>query len=175
LPSSSFASSQSFTYPRISPSQAIIRPIPISRLSSSNTNKNSSSSTDIIQSNDHLNPSININTNDRSFYHILSSCSSKNHHDAYVPLNKIDHLIQQESANEKLSSHKNSPYDNVQVGYIDDVEEGSVSLKSSICDSKTSLNTISPQKDDSESSSSSLDFHNDGSHIDEIRLYESTV
>ncbi len=178
MPPSSFASSQSYTYPRISPSQAIIRPIPITRVSSPNTNPNPSNST----SNDHLNSSTqptNINADDRHFYHIMSIPSAKNQHGVYVLLDKTDHLIQQESSNEKLLNQKTSPYDNIRVGYIDDVEEGSVSLKSSIGDSKTSLNTISPIKDGSQTSSLSLDFpndfHNGVCHINQIGLYESTV
>lgn len=102
----------------------------------------------------------------------MSSFSSNNLHNAYVSFNKIDHLIQQQSSNEELSSEKISPYDNVRVEYIDDVEEGSVSLKSSNCDSKTSLNTVSPQKDGSQSSSSSLNIQHDAN---QIKLYESTV
>ncbi|CAF0840600.1 unnamed protein product [Adineta steineri] len=183
LSSSSFPSCQSFTYPRISPSQAIIRPLPITRLHTLSTSKNLSKSSNITQSNSILNPSYEqntINTTSQNSTHIMSSISheEEEHHNAYVSLNKLDHFIQQESANEKLLIQRNSPYEYVQVGYIDDVDDGSVSLKISRCDSNGSLNTISTVKDDTQtllslsSTNSENDFNID---INQIKLHESTV
>ncbi len=58
-------------------------------------------------------------------------------------INKPDHIIQQESSNEKFSIHDKSPYEYPHVLYIDEDDERSVSLKSSISDSKTPSYTIS--------------------------------
>jgi hypothetical protein len=119
--------SRSFTHPAISPSQAIIRPLPIIRLSSPNKNKNLSNSTESIQS------------NDPNSYCIMSSSSTEE----FDVINKPDHIIQQESSNEKFSIHDKSPYEYPHVLYIDEDDERSVSLKSSISDSKTPSYTIS--------------------------------
>jgi len=164
---SPLTSSRSFTHPPISPSQAIIRPLPIIRLSSQdkNKNKNLSISTDIIQS------------NDRNSYFIMSSPSTE---EFYV-IDKTNHIIQKELFNEKLSIQNKSPYDHAQVLFIDEEDEHSVSLKSSITDSKTSSCLISNKKNHSQtlsssssSSSSSSNFSNDF-HTNQIKLHESSV
>jgi hypothetical protein len=93
----------------------------------------------------------------------------------------IDEIIQKESLNEKFSS----PYDNEQVLYIDEDDERSVSLKSSISDSKTSSYTISNKKNRSQtfsissssSSSSSLSLSNFSNRFykNQIKRLESSV
>jgi len=92
----------------------------------------------------------------------------------------IDEIIQKESLNEKFSS----PYDNEQVLYIDEDDERSVSLKSSISDSKTSSYTISNKKNRSQtfsisssSSSSSLSLSNFSNrfYTNQIKRLESSV
>jgi len=161
---SPLTSSRSFTHPPISPSQAIIRPLPIIRLTSQDKNKNLSISTDIIQS------------NDRNSYCMMSSRSTE---EFYV-VDKTNHIIQKQSSNEKLSIENKSPYDHAQVLFIDDEDEHSVSLKSSISDSKTSSCPISNKKNysqtlsSSSSSSSSPNFSNDF-HTNQIILHESSV
>jgi hypothetical protein len=122
--------------PQASPSQAIIRPLPIVRLSS---------------------PSItNGHTPGRNSYRVMPSPTSEQRHPTLVYLNKNSHLIQQqESPVEKKAVHHH-PH----VAFIDEDDEGSVSLKSSVCDSSsaTSSNTASPvpiRKDRSQTLSSS--------------------
>ncbi len=154
---SPLTSSRSFTHPPISPSQAIIRPLPIIRLSSQDKNKNFS-----------------INQNS---YCIISSPSTE---EFYV-INKSNN---NESSNEKLSIKNESHYDHAQVLFIDEDDEHSVSLKSSISNSKTSSCLISNKQNRSQtlsissssslSSSSSSNFSNDF-HTNQIKLHESSV
>ncbi len=155
---SPLTSSRSFTHPPISPSQAIIRPLPIIRFSSQDKNKNFS-----------------INQNS---YCIISSPSTE---EFYV-INKTNN---NESSNEKLSIKNESHYDHEQVLFIDEDDEHSVSLKSSISNSKTSSCLISNKKNRSQtlsisssssslSSSSSSNFSNDF-HTNQIKLHESSV
>ncbi len=154
----SLATSRSFNHPRISLSQAIIRPLPIIRLSSqNNNNKHHINSVDIIQS------------NDENSYCGMSSPST----DEYYVITKTEDLIQQESV-------KETPlYDHVKVSYIDEDDERSVSLKSTVSDSKTSSCTVSTKKNPSQtlsisSSSSSSNFSNEFYSI-QIKLHESNV
>ncbi|UJR33600.1 hypothetical protein I4U23_021037 [Adineta vaga] len=179
LSSSSFPSCQSFTYPRISPCQAIIRPIPITRLSTLNAINNLSNSTHILQSNTNRNSLLDENhltTNKRRSFHLISSSSHDDYQSAYASLNKLDYSIQQESSDDNSSSQKNSAYQCIQVEYIDEMEDGSVSLKQSICDSKESLDSLSTKKSNSPTIvSSSLDSENDIFIVNQLPLHESIV
>ncbi|CAF4466733.1 unnamed protein product [Rotaria socialis] len=179
--------------PRVqsSPSQAIIRPLPIIRLSSPTTNKILSSptmnnSSTIIQ-NGHTDPTIELNGG-RNSYRVMPSPTTEERRATYVYLNKNSNLIQQEnSLNEKPSIWKKPPNGHhPHVAYIDEDDECSVSLKSSTCDSTTatSSSTTSPvlsrknrSKTISSSSSStySNDFINGALDINQITLHESSV
>jgi hypothetical protein len=93
--------------------------------------------------------------------------------DEYYVITKTEDLIQQESV-------KETPlYDHVKVSYIDEDDERSVSLKSTVSDSKTSSCTVSTKKNPSQtlsisSSSSSSNFSNEFYSI-QIKLHESNV
>ncbi|CAF1104011.1 unnamed protein product [Rotaria sordida] len=179
-----------------SPSQAIIRPLPIIRLSSPSTNKILSSpitinSSSTIIANGHINPIIDLNTG-RNSYRIMPSPSTEERHATYVYLNKNTHLIQQENSLKEKPSIWKKPINgnHSHVAYIDEDDEGSVSLKSSTCNSTTatSSSTTSPilsRKERSEilsstsSSSSSSTFSNDFPNgaldTNQIILHESSV
>ena len=157
-----------------SPSQAIIRPLPIIRLSSPATVPKSSSP-------------ITEEVPGRNSYRVMPSPSTEERHATYIYLNKNSHLIQQDSpAKEKSSVWKKPANGHLpHVAYIDEDDEGSVSLKSSACDS-TSSSTASPiitRKDRSQtlssSSSSSSNFSNnfphENSNPNQIILHESSV
>ncbi|CAF0768015.1 unnamed protein product [Rotaria sp. Silwood1] len=177
------SSSNTLSRLRTYPAQAIIRLLPIIRLSSRNIKKNLSKSTNIIQLNDHRNPSIklkNISKNTRNSYSLKSSSSTENDDSIYVSLNKTDHLIQQKSSSyEKLSIWKKSINGHKQLVYIDQDDEHSVSLISSYYDSKTSSSTISNKKEYKQtlSSSSNISDHSyyDAIHTNKIKLRESSV
>ncbi|CAM4785379.1 unnamed protein product [Rotaria magnacalcarata] len=179
--------------PRVqsSPSQAIIRPLPIIRLSSPTTNTILSSptinnSSTIIQ-NGYTDPTIELNGG-RNSYRVMPSPTTEERHATYVYLNKNSNLIQQEnSLKEKASIWKKTPNGHhPHVAYIDEDDECSVSLKSSTCGSTTatSSSTTSPvlsRKDRSKtiSSSSSSTYSNDfldgALDINQIILHESSV
>ncbi len=151
-----------------SPSQAIIRPLPIIRLSSPN-----------------INP-INEEITGRNSYRVMPSPTTEERHATYVYLNKNSHLIQQDNSPKEKPSVWKKPINGhlPHVAYIDEDDEGSVSLKSSACDS-TSSSTTSPiisrkersqtLSSSSSSSSSSSNFSNDISDINQIILHESSV
>ncbi|CAF4524878.1 unnamed protein product [Rotaria sp. Silwood1] len=183
--------------PQASPSQAIIRPLPITRLSSPSTNKIFSSPTTInssstIISNGRISPMIDLNTG-RNSYRVMPSPSTEERHATYVYLNKNSNLIQQDNSSKEKTSIWKKPSNghHSHVAYIDEDDEGSVSLKSSTCDSTTatSSSTASPvlsRKDRSEtlsssssSSSSSSTFSNDFPNgildTNQIILHESSV
>ena len=158
-----------------SPSQAIIRPLPIIRLSSPSTIPKSASP-------------ISEEIPGRNSYRVMPSPSTEERHATYIYLNKNSHLIQQESPPKEKSSVWKKPANGhlPHVAYIDEDDEGSVSLKSSACDS-TSSSTASPilsRKErsrtlSSSSSSSSSNFSNhfrhDISNSNQIVLHESSV
>ncbi|CAF3042684.1 unnamed protein product [Rotaria sp. Silwood2] len=182
--------------PQASPSQAIIRPLPIIRLSSPSTNKLLSNPTTInssstIITNSHVSPMIDLNTG-RNSYRVMPSPSTEERHATYVYLNKNSHLIQQENSLKEKPSIWKKPINgnHSHVAYIDEDDEGSVSLKSSTCDSTTatSSSTTSPvisRKDRSEilssssssssSSTFSTDFPNGALDTNQIILHESSV
>lgn len=165
-----------------SPSQAIIRPLPIIRLSSPSTIPKSSSP-------------IGEEVPGRNSYRVMPSPSTEERHATYVYLNKNSHLIQQDSPSpkEKPSIWKKPANGHLpHVAYIDEDDEGSVSLKSSACDS-TSSSTASPiisrkersrtlSSTSSSSSSSSFsssnflnNFPHEISNSNQIVLHESSV
>ncbi len=156
-----------------SPSQAIIRPLPIIRLSSPITNPTLSSP-------------IHEESTGRNSYRIMPSPTTEERHATYIYLNKNSHLIQQDSSPKEKPSVWKKPVNghHPHVAYIDEDDEGSVSLKSSACDS-TSSSTASPilsrkersQTLSSSSSSSTFsnDFPNELPDKNQIILHESSV
>ncbi|CAF4186736.1 unnamed protein product, partial [Rotaria sordida] len=177
------SSSTTLFQPRTSPALAIIRLLPNIHFSSRNINKNISNSTNIIQSNDHINLSIepkHISKNAQNSPYIKSLPSTAKYDATYTSVTQTDHLIQQKSSsNEKLSIWKKSPCGHTQLAYIDQDDEHSVSLKSLSYDSKTSSSTILNKKDHIQTLSSSSNFSDD-SYYDIIRtnqkkLHESSV
>jgi hypothetical protein len=120
----------------------------------------------------------------RNSYRIMPSPSTEERHATYVYLNKNSHLIQQEGTPKEKTSIWKKPVNghHPHVAYIDEDDEGSVSLKSSTCDS-TSSSTTSPilsrkERVPSSSSSSSTfsnDFRNDAIDTNQIILHESSV
>lgn len=181
-----------------SPSQAIIRPLPIVRLSSPNPNKillNSigNNSSTIIK-NDHVNTTNEMNMGKNS-YQVMPSPSTEERHATFVYLNKNSNLVQQECASKEKSSiwkkPMNGQHHHSHVAYIDEDDEGSVSLKSSICHSttETSSSTTSPilsKKDRSKTLSSSSssssspssfsnNYDNGATDTNQIVLHESSV
>ncbi|UJR13650.1 hypothetical protein I4U23_000662 [Adineta vaga] len=177
---------------QVSPSQAIIRPLPIVRLSSPSFEKSFSNPSSTITTNGHISPMIEQNTG-RNSYRIMPSPSTEERQATYVYLNKNSHLIQQDSSSKEKPSIWKKPVNGhlPHVAYIDEDDEGSVSLKSSACDSPTatSSSTTSPiisRKDrsrtlssSSSSSSSSSTFSNrfptDTIDTNHIILHESSV
>jgi hypothetical protein len=119
----------------------------------------------------------------------MPSPSTEERHATYVYLNKNSHLVHQEepSPKEKPSIWKKPTNGHhPHVAYIDEDDEGSVSLKSSTCDTATSSSTASPvlsRKDrsrtlSSSSSSSSTfsnDYRNGAIDTNQIILHESSV
>ncbi|CAF0726784.1 unnamed protein product [Adineta ricciae] len=183
--SSSFPSCQLFTHPKLSPCQAIIRPLPIARLSTLKAINDLSNSTNILPSTETIRNSCisNHTIKRRSFHIISSSCvDDDEHQNEYASLNKLDSSIHQETSDDKSSIDKSSidkvsPYQCIQVDYIDDVDDGSVSLKQSICDSKGSVDSLSTKKSNSTTilSSSTLDSENDVFIVNQLPLHESIV
>jgi BRCT domain type II-containing protein len=124
----------------------------------------------------------------RNSYRVMPSPSTEERHATYVYLNKNSHLIQQDNSPKEKSSVWKKPvnghHHHPHVAYIDEDDEGSVSLKSSACDS-TSSSTTSPIQSRKErpqtlsSSSSSSAFSNDFSNElldkNQIILHESSV
>jgi len=116
----------------------------------------------------------------------MPSPSTEERHATYVYLNKNPHLIQQECPSKEKTSIWKKPVNGhlPHVAYIDEDDEGSLSLKSSTCDS-TSSSTTSPilsRKDrsrtlssSSSSSISSNHFPNDVIDTNQIILHESSV
>ena len=174
-----------------SPSQAIIRPLPIIRLASPATNKilsspiTSTSSTTM--TNGRTSPIIEANTG-RSSYRVMPSPSTEERQATYVYLNKNSNFVQQDhSPKEKPSIwQKPNHIHHSHVAYIDEDDEGSVSLKSSTCHSAiaTSSSTASPlstRKDrlqtvsSSSSSNFSHDFRSGAYQTNSMILHESTV
>jgi hypothetical protein len=159
-------------------------------MSSPSTTKPLSNPSSIITTtNGHISPLIE-QTSGRNSYRIMPSPSTEERQATYVYLNKNSHLIQQESSSKEKASIWKKPVNghHPHVAYIDEDDEGSVSLKSSTCDSvtATSSSTTSPvltKKDRSQtlssSSSSSSDFSNDfcNGAIDtnQMILHESSV
>ncbi|CAF0750989.1 unnamed protein product [Rotaria sordida] len=177
------SSSTTLFQPRTSPALAIIRLLPNIHFSSRNINKNISNSTNIIQSNDHINLSIepkHISKNAQNSPYIKSLPFTAKYDATYTSVTQTDHLIQQKSSsNEKLSIWKKSPCGHTQLAYIDQDDEHSVSLKSLSYDSKASSSTILNKKDHIQTLSSSSNFSDD-SYYDIIRtnqkkLHESSV
>jgi hypothetical protein len=178
LHSSSLTSYRSLIHARTFPCRAIIRPLPITRVSARNTNKNLSNSIDTIPSNNHRNSLIkrnNVNSDVRNSYCTVSSPSIEEHRTTCVGLNKTNNLSQHETS-------KKPPYSYTQVVYIDDDDndERSVSLKSLTCDSETSSSNISTRKNrsrtlSSSSSECSIDFDHAIILTNKLTLYESTV
>lgn len=173
---------------QVSPSQAIIRPLPIVRLSSPSLEKSPSTA---ITTNGHISPLVE-HTTGRNSYRVMPSPSTEERQATYVYLNKNSHLIQQDSSPKEKPSIWKKPANGhhlPHVAYIDEDDEGSVSLKSSACDSPTatSSSTTSPiisRKDrsrtiSSSSSSSSSTFSNpfptDTIDTNQIVLHESSV
>ena len=116
----------------------------------------------------------------------MPSPTTEERHATYIYLNKNSNLIQQESSSpkEKISiwkkpingHHHHHPH----VAYIDEDDEGSVSLKSSTCDSTSSTTSpILSRKDRSQtlsSSSSSSTFSESlPNDPNQIILHESSV
>ncbi|CAF1310190.1 unnamed protein product [Adineta steineri] len=181
--------------PQLSPSQAIIRPLPIIRLSSPNINKIYSNPSSTMTtpttttSNGRISPVAEQNSGGRNSYRVMPSPSTEERQATYVYLNKNSHLIQQESSTKEKPSIWKKPVNGhlPHVAYIDEDDEGSVSLKSSTCDTATSSNTTSPiisRKDrsrtlsSSSSSSSSTyshDYPNGPIDTNQIILHESSV
>ena len=174
--------------PQASPSQAIIRPLPIVRLSSPSITTSPSSSSTII-TNGHTREEIDA-TPGRNSYRVMPSPTTEQRHPTFVYLNKNSHLIQQDSPTEEKASVWKKPVNghHPHVAYIDEDDEGSVSLKSSTCDSSTatSSNTASPipiRKDRSQtlssSSSSSSTFSAEippsANETNQLILHESSV
>ena len=116
----------------------------------------------------------------------MPSPSTEERHATYVYLNKNTHLIQQDSSPKEKPSVWKKPVNGhlPHVAYIDEDDEGSVSLKSSACDS-TSSSATSPvvsrkersQTLSSSSSSStfSKEFPNELPDKNQIILHESSV
>lgn len=178
--SSSFPSCQLVTHPKLSPCQAIIRPLPIARLSTLKAINDLSNSTNILPSTETIRDScISDHTIKRRSFHIISSsCADDDEQqNAYASLNKLDSSIHQETSDDKSSIDKVSPYQCIQVDYIDDIDDGSVSLKQSICDSKGSVDSLSTKKSNSPTilSSSTLDSENDVFIVNQLPLHESIV
>lgn len=181
--------------PQASPSQAIIRPLPVTRFSSPNPNNvfsnlTTNNSSTIIQ-NGHSSPVMESNGG-RNSYRVMPSPTTQERHATYVYLNKNSNLIQQEpSPKEKPSIWKKpSNGHHPHVAYIDEDDEGSVSLKSSACESMTGTSssatspvlprkdrsqTISSSSSSSSSSTYSNDFINDALDVNQIILHESSV
>jgi len=121
----------------------------------------------------------------RNSYRIMPSPSTEERHATYVYLNKNPHLIQQDSSPKEKTSIWKKPVNghHPHVAYIDEDDEGSVSLKSSTCDSTSSTTSpILPRKDRSQTLSSSSssstfskDFRNDLNDTNQIILHESSV
>lgn len=143
-----------------SPSQAIIRPLPIIRLTS---------------------PTVE-NVSGRNSYRVMPSPSTEERQATYIYLNQNSHLIQQnQSTNSKKLSNGHFPH----VAYIDEDDEASVSLKSSACDSSSSSSTASPVvsrkersqtiSSSSSSSSSSTTYLPQTLDPNQIVLHESSV
>ena len=138
-----------------SPSQAIIRPLPIVRLTS---------------------PAIADNTSGRNSYRIMPSPSTEERQATYIYLNQNPHLIQQDpTPSTKKLSNGHFPH----VAYIDEDDEASVSLKSSACDSSSSSTTspVVTRKERSKtiSSSSSSTYSSQNLDPNQIILHESSV
>lgn len=160
--------------PLMSPSQAIIRPLPIVRLSSPNVNINRP----VVQSME--------NSLGRNSYRVMPSPTSEERHATYIYLNKNSNLIQQESpvADESSALWKKTNINghHPHVAFIDEDEEGSVSLKSTTETSSTASVTIS-RKDRSQTlSSSSSDSSKFSNKIpnglvdnNQVTLHESSV
>ena len=179
-----------------SPSQAIIRPLPIIRLMSPSIAKPLSSplhTPSTILTNGHSSPSVEQDTG-RNSYRVMPSPTTEERHATFVYLNKNNHLVQQEASSSSSPKEKAAIWKkpvnghHPHVAYIDEDDEGSVSLKSSACgtSSATSSNTASPvlsRKDRSQTLSSSSsssstysnDFCNGASDTNQIILHESSV
>ena len=179
-----------------SPSQAIIRPLPIIRLMSPSIAKPLSSpmhTPSTTLTNGHGSAGVEQDTG-RNSYRVMPSPTTEERHATYVYLNKSNHLVQQEasssSSKEKAAIWK-KPVNghHPHVAYIDEDDEGSVSLKSSArgTSTATSSNTASPvlsRKDRSQTLSSSSssssstysnNFCNGPSDTNQIVLHESSV
>ena len=178
-----------------SPSQAIIRPLPIIRLMSPSIAKPLSSpmhTPSTTLTNGHGSAGVEQDTG-RNSYRVMPSPTTEERHATYVYLNKSNHLVQQEassSSREKGAIWK-KPVNghHPHVAYIDEDDEGSVSLKSSArgTSTATSSNTASPvlsRKDRSQTLSSSStsssstysnNFCNGPSDTNQIVLHESSV
>ncbi|CAF2475736.1 unnamed protein product [Rotaria sp. Silwood2] len=177
------SSSTMLSRPRTSPIEAIVRLLPIIPFSSRNINKKSVTSTNIIQLNDDINPSIepkHINKNAQNSYSIKPSSYTEKYNATCASFNENDHLVQQKSSlHEKLSTWKKSFYGHAQLLYIDVDDEHSVSLKSSFYDSKTSSSTLSNKKDYTRTLSFASNFSDDSYydiiHANQIKLHESSV
>lgn len=173
---------------QVSPSQAIIRPLPIIRLSSPNFEKPFVNHSSTTTTNGHASPLIEQNTG-RNSYRIMPSPSTEERQATYVFLNKNSHLIQQEdpSPKEKPSIWKKPVNGHLpHVAYIDEDDEGSVSLKSSACDSPTATSSSSTSPiisrkersrtlSSSSSSTFSHPFPTDTINTNQIILHESSV
>ena len=127
----------------------------------------------------------------RNSYRIMPSPTTEERHPTYVYLNKNSHLIQQDNSPKEKTSVWKKPVNGhlPHVAYIDEDDEGSVSLKSSTCDS-TSSSTTSPilsrkersrtlsltSSSSSSSSTFSKEFSNNAANdTNQIILHESSV
>ncbi|CAF1647708.1 unnamed protein product, partial [Adineta ricciae] len=179
---------------QVSPSQAVIRPLPIIRLSSPSLEKSSfNPSSTVTTTNGHISPLVE-HTTGRNSYRVMPSPSTEERQATYVYLNKKSHLIQQDSSPKEKPSIWKKPANGhhlPHVAYIDEDDEGSVSLKSSACDSPTATSssttspiisrkdrsrTISSSSSSSSSSSTfSSSFPTDTIDPNQIVLHESSV